>query len=82
MKMYYVVEPLNTNYRAGDSGGDWTINSAPEADYYTNLRKATAAAKKTNRELLSWMEKGYNDKADILAEQGAFVVHVVWNPVS
>ncbi len=75
MEMYYVVSPLNTNYRAGDSGGDWTIESAPTADYYTDKDTAIAAAKAQNAADFP------DGNRDALSEQGAFVVQVLWDPV-
>ena len=66
--MWYVVTPLNTNYRAGDSGGDWTIQPAPEADYYSAFEPAVVAARKFN----TGMDR------DMEMEHGAFVVSVAW----
>ena len=67
--MFYVVTPLNTNYRAGDScRGHWTIQPAPEADYYTAFEPAVEAARKLN----AGMDR------DMEMEYGAFVVSVAW----
>ncbi len=66
--MFYVLTPLNTNYRAGDHGGDMTLLPAPEADYYTDQEDAILAAKVYNQDIIG---------EDALAEQGAFVVKVV-----
>ena len=74
MDQYFVVTPLNTNYRAGDSGGDMTIVEAPTAAYYTDKEAAVTAAKQYNK------EKGFTDQ-DTLSEQGALVMLVVWDPV-
>ena len=68
--MYYVISPLNTNYRAGDSGGDWSIISAPTADYYTSEDAAVAAMQALNR------KDGLKNR-DALDEMGAFVVKVI-----
>lgn len=70
-KMFYVVSPLNTNYRAGDSGGDFTVHPAPEADYYTKLEPAVDAARKLNAGMAR----------DAEMEIGAFVMSVAWMAV-
>lgn len=87
IEMYYVVTPLNTNYRAGDSGGDMTIHEAPEAAYYESKEVAVEAAKVVNEQVLASYAasmKPYDggDPEAALAEQGAFVVQVVWDPVA
>lgn len=87
--MYYVVSPLNTNYRAGDWGGDWTIERGPEADYYESEAAAIEAAQAINVKVLEEHAKSMavygppteQNNQDVLAEQGAFVVEIVWDPV-
>ena len=70
---FYVVSPLNTNYRVGDTGGDITIHPAPTADYYTALDLAVVAARKLNEG---------TEGIDALQETGAFVMSVAWLPDS
>ena len=89
MEMYFVVTPLNTNYRVGDSGGDMTIHEAPTAAYYESADEAIAAAKVINAEILEVHTRSMKvygppteqNNKDALSEQGAFVMLVVWNPV-